>query len=70
MDSIYFREPLGLLIELACYNFEPPRGLTHTDVLHKAHHLRRERNDHAIESTHVADAIEMLCDSSTSTLSD
>ncbi|MBZ0124175.1 MAG: VOC family protein, partial [Roseovarius sp.] len=24
MDSIYFREPLGLLIELACYRFEPP----------------------------------------------
>jgi len=70
MDSIYFREPLGLLIELACYNFEPPRGLTHTDVLHRAHHLRIERKDHAIESGHVADAIEMLCAESTSSLSD
>jgi len=24
MDSIYFRDPLGLLIELASYRFEPP----------------------------------------------
>ena len=26
MDSIYFEDPLGLLIELASYRFEPPRG--------------------------------------------
>ena len=26
MDSIYFKDPLGLLIELACYTFIPPRG--------------------------------------------
>ena len=50
-------------------DFEPPRGLTHTDVLFQAHHLRIERNDHAIESEHVADAIEILCEKSTSTLS-
>src|SRR3954453_2480575 len=24
MDSIYFKDPLGLLIELAAYRFEPP----------------------------------------------
>ena len=24
MDSIYFTDPLGLLIELASYRFEPP----------------------------------------------
>ena len=24
MDSIYFKDPLGLLIELASYRFEPP----------------------------------------------
>ncbi len=70
MDSIYFREPLGFLIELACYCFEPPRGMTHTDVLHQAHLLRVERDDHAIGSTHVADAIELLCDRSTKSLSD
>ena len=27
MDSIYFKDPLGLLIELASYRFEPPLGL-------------------------------------------
>ena len=26
MDSIYFEDPLGLLIELASYRFEPPHG--------------------------------------------
>ena len=24
MNSIYFKDPLGLLIEIACYKFEPP----------------------------------------------
>ena len=33
MDSIYFKDPLGLLIELASYRFEPPHGFTHADVL-------------------------------------
>ncbi|TIN15608.1 MAG: VOC family protein, partial [Mesorhizobium sp.] len=28
MDSIYFEDPLGLLIELASYRFEPPAGFT------------------------------------------
>jgi glyoxalase family protein len=28
MDSIYFEDPLGLLIELASYRFEPPHGFT------------------------------------------
>ena len=38
MDSIYFDDPLGLLIELASYRFEPPFGYTHSDVLLGAHH--------------------------------
>ena len=37
MDSIYFSDPLGLLIELASYRFEPPAGHTHADVLLEAH---------------------------------
>ncbi len=28
MDSIYFTDPLGLLIELASYRFEPPHGFS------------------------------------------
>ena len=60
MDSIYFTDPLGLLIELASYRFEPPVGHTHADVLLEAHHLRTERGDHNIAPIHLADAIEAL----------
>ena len=58
MDSIYFEDPLGLLIELACYKFEPPAGYTHADVLFAAHNLRVARGDRAIMEVHLADAIE------------
>ena len=60
MDSIYFTDPLGLLIELASYRFEPPHGNTHADVLIEAHKLRVERGDRSIDRVHVADAIEDL----------
>ena len=60
MDSIYFDDPLGLLIELASYRFEPPFGYTHADVLLEAHHLRVDRGDYNIDRAHLADAIEAL----------
>jgi catechol 2,3-dioxygenase-like lactoylglutathione lyase family enzyme len=60
MDSVYFHDPLGLLIELAAYRFEPPHGHTHADVLLEAHTLRVERGDENIEPVHLADAIEQL----------
>lgn len=60
MDSIYFTDPLGLLIELASYRFEPPEGCTHSDVLLEAHKLRVERGDHNIAPIHLTDAIELL----------
>jgi len=60
MDSIYFKDPLGLLIELACYKFEPPMGCSHSDVLMAAHRLRVDRGDANIEDKHLADAIEHL----------
>jgi catechol 2,3-dioxygenase-like lactoylglutathione lyase family enzyme len=60
MDSIYFRDPLGFLIELASYKFEPPAGHTHAEVLHEAHLIRVARGDYAIADAHVADAIEAL----------
>jgi glyoxalase family protein len=60
MDSIYFEDPLGLLIELASYRFDPPHGWTHGEVLLEAHKLRVERGDHHIDRVHVADAIEQL----------
>ncbi|HLW91077.1 MAG TPA: VOC family protein [Roseiarcus sp.] len=59
-DAIYFEDPLGLLIELSCYKFEPPAGFTHADVLYEAHLLRVARGDRAISEVHLADAIELL----------
>ena len=60
MDSIYFTDPLGLLIELASYRFEPPAGCTHADVLMESHRIRTERGDYNITEIHLADAIERL----------
>lgn len=60
MDSIYFRDPLGFLIELACYKFDPPAGATHAEVLSRAHLLRVARGDGHIAPVHLADAIEAL----------
>jgi glyoxalase family protein len=69
MDSIYFEDPLGLLIELASYRFEPPHGHTHADVLLAAHELRVERGDYNIDRSHVADAIEIVVARSQASLS-
>jgi glyoxalase family protein len=69
MDSIYFTDPLGLLIELASYRFEPPAGHTHADVLLAAHRIRIERGDYNIEPVHLADAIEQLVTRSRESLS-
>jgi catechol 2,3-dioxygenase-like lactoylglutathione lyase family enzyme len=70
MDSIYFEDPLGLLIELASYRFEPPFGYTHADVLLEAHKLRVERGDYNIDPVHLADAIEILVTRSRGSLSE
>jgi catechol 2,3-dioxygenase-like lactoylglutathione lyase family enzyme len=70
MDSIYFTDPLGLLIELASYRFEPPAGFTHADVLMESHLIRVERGDYAIAEIHIADAIERLVNRGRSSLSE
>ena len=70
MDSIYFDDPLGLLIELSAYRFEPPHGFTHADVLLEAHKIRTERGDYNIAQEHLADAIEALARRSRESLSD
>jgi glyoxalase family protein len=70
MDSIYFTDPLGLLIELASYRFEPPYPHTHADVLLEAHRIRVARDDHHIDRVHVADAIEALVLRSRASLSE
>jgi catechol 2,3-dioxygenase-like lactoylglutathione lyase family enzyme len=70
MDSIYFKDPLGLLIELACYKFEPPHGFTHGEVLMAAHKLRVAAGDDHIMDHHLADTIENLVRQSRDSLSD
>ena len=69
MYSIYFRDPLGFLIELANYKFEPPAGFSHAEVLLEAHQLRLARGDHHIADEHLADAIEALAQRGTRSLS-
>ena len=60
MDSIYFRDPLGQLYELAAFRFVPPEGRTHAEVLLEAHRIRVARGDYAIGEIHLADAIEAM----------
>ena len=60
MDSIYFRDPNGQLLELACFKFVPPEGHTIADVLATAHRLRIASGDYNISDKHLADAIAEL----------
>ncbi|MFS4438682.1 VOC family protein [Paracoccaceae bacterium GXU_MW_L88] len=60
MDSLYFRDPLGLLLELASYKFDPPQGTTHAQVLAKAYEIRKARGADATETQDVADALRAL----------
>jgi catechol 2,3-dioxygenase-like lactoylglutathione lyase family enzyme len=69
MDSIYFDDPLGMLVELASYRFEPPYPYTHAEVLLEAHKIRQERGDYNIDQEHLADAIEQLVQRSRESLS-
>src|SRR6185437_6518002 len=58
MDSIYFRDPSGQLLELACFKFTPPAGRSVTDVLGTAHRIRVQAGAYAIDDSHLADALE------------
>lgn len=69
MHSIYFKDPLGLLIELACYTFIPPRNSSHAEVMLEAHKLRVARGDKAIGREHLADASVMIVERSQGSLS-
>jgi len=60
MDSIYFRDPNGQLLELACYKFVPPEGYSYADVLFTAHRIRIAEGAYNIEDSHLADAIAEL----------
>jgi catechol 2,3-dioxygenase-like lactoylglutathione lyase family enzyme len=60
MDSIYFRDPNGQLLELACYKFVPPEGYTYGDVLVTAQRIRVAAGAPFIHDEHLADAIAEL----------
>ena len=69
MDSIYFDDPLGLLIELAAYRFEPPAGPHPRRGPARGAPIRVERGDYNIAAAHLADAIEQLVTRSRDSLS-
>jgi catechol 2,3-dioxygenase-like lactoylglutathione lyase family enzyme len=60
MDSIYFRDPNGLKIELACYKFQAPEGVRDAEILRVASALRQAAGAYNITEEHLADAIETL----------
>ena len=60
MDSIYFREPLCLLIQLISYKFDQHIGCTHENVLEKAHELIVKIEVLNIQYEDIASAIKDL----------
>lgn len=60
MDSLYFRDPNGLLLELSVYTFTPPPGRSVSEVLAAAHRLRVQQGAYAIGQKHLAEAIAQL----------
>ena len=62
-------DPVGQRIELACYKFEPPPGIPHSQVLLEAHRLRIAEGAYNIEESHLTDAIELLVQRTMRTLS-
>ena len=60
MDSIYFRDPLGLLVELSSYKFDPPSNHTHGEVLKHAHKYRVKRGAQNIEDQDINAALSHL----------
>ncbi|HEX7735744.1 MAG TPA: VOC family protein [Ktedonobacteraceae bacterium] len=70
MDSIYFRDPNGQLLEMACYKFVAPEGYTAADVLATAHRLRVVAGDYSIQDNHIADAIAELVQRRTTSIAE
>ncbi len=57
MHSICFRDPLGQLLELACYKFSAPRGFSESEVLDAAHNIRVAAGDISIDDKHIVEAL-------------
>ena len=60
MDSIYFRDPNGFLIELAVWKFVAPPGYSRVQVLARAHQLRVAEGAYAITTEHCHRAVAEL----------
>lgn len=60
MYSIYFRDPNGQLLEMACFKFVPPEGYTVADVLATAHRIRVAAGAYNVQDEHLAEAIAEL----------
>ncbi|MEM7545015.1 MAG: VOC family protein [Pseudomonadota bacterium] len=60
MWSMYFREPLGHMIELAAYKFTAPEGVSDVEVLAKAFELRQARGARATDTEDVEAAVAAL----------
>jgi catechol-2,3-dioxygenase len=60
MDSLYFRDPNGSLVELSVNKFTTPEGHSIGEVLGAAHRLRLQQGDYAITEKHLQEAIAQL----------
>ncbi|REJ73089.1 MAG: VOC family protein [Acidobacteria bacterium] len=60
MWSCYFRDPLGLRLELACYKFELPPGVLPSRMMFEAHQIRVAAGDDHIDERHLALALEKV----------
>jgi len=69
MWSCYFRDPLGLRLELATYKFELPPGVLPSTLMYEAHKVRVGAGDSSIAEKHLAMALEKIVRESTPSLS-
>lgn len=70
MWSLYFRDPLGLRLELATYKFELPAGVSASTMMYEAHQARIAAGDDNIAEPHLAAALEKIVRERTPSLSE
>lgn len=70
MWSCYFRDPLGLRLELASYKFHLPAGVLPSALMYEAHQIRVAAGDYNITEKHLAVALEKVVRESTPSLSE
>ena len=70
MWSCYFRDPLGLRLELASYKFELPASVLPSTLMYEAHKIRVALEDPNISEKHLALALEKVVRETTPSLSE